>query len=548
MSEITIALIAVIVLGLFGLAGCGDGDSDDPAPQFVPGSVDVVPRPSDVKVDPAGSAFTFDARTIIAADEEARGAGDLLVEWLRGPFATGAATVDARGAQPTNSVWLTTAGADPELGRDGYELEVLPDRIRLRALAAPGFVHGVQTLRQLLPAEIELGTPVDGVGWSVPSVQIRDVPRFAWRGLLIDTSRTFLSKEFLLRQLELLALYKISVLHLHLTDDQGWRLEIESYPQLHQRGSQWDAAQAPGERSGFYTKDDIREIVARATALGIEVLPEIDMPGHVVAALHAMPELACRAAPDMPRTADEFPIIPWLQHPLTETVLCVCDEHVYEVIEAVLDEVIELFPSPFIHVGGDEVSGESEWQASYLCRAMIESGAVADVDHLQAYFQKRIEDFLRSRGKRMLAWDEALTREHVGTPSERLSDDVAFMFWRDFMPVPDRLYDRDVVATPFTHLYLDYPTRIDKIYEFEPVPDGLSDEQAARVLGAEAAMWTGYPNARSEEGTERGIFPRLLAVAELAWSPRELRDFDDFSRRLEGQRRRLEMLGVALGP
>src|SRR6185295_12424702 len=184
---------------------------------------------------------------------------------------------------PRNSVLLTTSGADAALGRDGYEIEVTPQRVRLRAAAAPGFVHGVQTLRQLLPAEIELRAASPGVVWSVPSVRIRDLPRFGWRGLLIDTSRFFPSKAFVLRELDLLALYKISVLHLHLTDDQGWRVEIDSYPALHELGSQWDAEQAPGERGGYYTKDDLREIVARAGALGIEVVPEIDMPDHSVA-------------------------------------------------------------------------------------------------------------------------------------------------------------------------------------------------------------------------------------------------------------------------
>jgi hypothetical protein len=262
---------------------------------------------------------------------------------------------------------------------------------------------------------------VPGVVWSVPSVQIRDVPRFGWRGLLIDTSRTFFPKEFLLRQLELMALYKLSVLHLHLTDDQGWRLEIESHPKLHELGSQWDAQRAPNERSGYYTKADIREIVDRATALGIEVLPEIDMPGHIVAALHALPELACRTAPDQPRSADEFPIVPATERPFPKNILCVCDERVYEVIQAVLDEVIALFPNAFVHVGGDEVVRRDEWEQGYLCRDLIERGVVESTDHLQGYFQKRIEDFLRSRGRRMIAWDEALVHEQPDTPSERLS-------------------------------------------------------------------------------------------------------------------------------
>jgi hexosaminidase len=338
------------------------------------------------------------------------------------------------------------------------------------------------------------------------------------------------------------------VLHLHLTDDQGWRLEVESHPALHELGSQWDAQLAPGERGGYYSKDDLREIVARATALGIEVLPEIDMPGHVVAALHALPELACGIAPNEPRSADEFSIIPWIQRPLTRHVLCVCDEHAYDVMQAVLDEVIDLFPSPFIHVGGDEVILRQEWEDGYLCQDLVDRAVVASADRLQAYFQKRIEDHLTARGRRMIAWDETLETEQPAVASERLSDQVGFMFWRDFLPVPERLYERDVVLAPFSRLYLDYPTGIDLIYGVDPAPPTLTPEQAAHVLGAEAAMWTGYDNARSEIGVERGIFPRVLALAELAWTPQELRDFADFSQRLTVQQRRLELLGVSFGP
>ncbi len=240
---------ALIVLSAMGLIGCGEGDSSTLEPQFVPGSVGVVPRPAEVKVDAAGSVFVFNVDTTVITrrgEDTASAAADLLVELLRGPF-PGGEPVEAWGLrQQPNSVLLTTAEADPTLGRDGYELEVTPDGVRLRALAPFGFVHGVQTLRQLLPPDIERRAAVPGVEWSVPSVQIRDVPRFAWRGLLIDTSRTFVAKEFLLRQLELLALYKVSVLHLHLTDDQGWRLEIDAYPRLHELGSQWDAEQAAG--------------------------------------------------------------------------------------------------------------------------------------------------------------------------------------------------------------------------------------------------------------------------------------------------------------
>jgi hexosaminidase len=548
----TAIVVALAIVAAAAIAGCGDESSDDPGVEFVPGSVDVVPRPSEVEVDAAGSVFVVDERTLVTVvrgESDARAAAELLVELLRGPFPTIADAAETARPRPRpNAVLLTVAGADAALGRDGYELTVTSDHVTLRAVHPAGFVHGVQTIRQLLPAEIELRAVQPDVSWSVASVHIRDVPRFAWRGLLIDTSRTFVSKAFLLRQLELLALYKISVLHLHLTDDQGWRLEVDAHPQLHELGSRWDAQRAPDERGGYYTKDDIREIVDRATALGITVVPEIDMPGHIVAALHAMPELACRTAPDVPRTAEEFPIIPWIERPLTPNVLCVCDERVYAVIEAVLDEVVELFPGPFVHVGGDEVARREEWEASYLCQGLIERGVVAGPDRLQAYFQKRIEDYLTARGRRMIAWDEALENEAPDTPSERLSSDAAFMFWRDFMAAPDRLYERDVVLAPFSQLYLDYPTRLERVYEFDPAPASLTAEQAAHVLGAEAAMWTGYPNARTEEGVEKGIFPRLLALAELSWTPQALRDGADFSRRVEGQRRRLDMLGVASGP
>jgi hexosaminidase len=540
------------ILAIVGVAACGDDDHPTRGPEFVPGSVDVVPLPADVEVDALGSVFMFDADTavrVVRGEAESRAAAQLLVDLLRGPFPARESPSEVPHPRaPRNSVLLTTSGADPALGRDGYELEVTPQRVRLRAAAAPGFVHGVQTLRQLLPAEVELRAASPGVAWSVPSVRIRDLSRFPWRGLLIDTSRFFPSKAFVLRELDLLALYKISVLHLHLTDDQGWRVEIDSYPALHELGSQWDAEQAPNERGGYYTKDDLREIVARAGELGIEVVPEIDMPGHSVAALHAMPELACRDSDDEPRSADEFPIIPWTKRALSNAVLCVCDERVYDVLQTVLDEIIDLFPSQFVHVGGDEVTSLAEWEASPLCQQLIARGVVAGADHLQAYFEHRIEAYLRAHGRRMIAWDEALTSERPDLPAERLSDDAAFSFWRDFLSIPDRLYARDVVATPFTRLYFDYATSIERAYGFDPAPPTLTSDQAAHVLGAEAAMWTGFSTARSEPAIEQHIFPRVLALAELGWTTQAQRDFGDFSRRLAVQQRRLDMLGVAQGP
>jgi hexosaminidase len=383
----------------------------------------------------------------------------------------------------------------------------------------------------------------------VPSVRIVDQPRFAWRGFMLDVSRTFLPIETLHRWLERLALLKLSVFHLHLTDDQGWRIESERYPALHELASRFDPVRFPGERGGYYTQAELRELVAHAARLGIEIVPEIDLPGHSLALLHALPELACRLEADVPRRREEFSLHPWAVGPLIhDEVVCACDERVYPVLEAILDEVLDIFPGRWIHLGGDEVP-KTEWAASALCAAFVEREGLNDLEHVQAVFTKRMEEFLARRGRRLIGWDETLVAAAHGDARTALAPDTAVMRWRDYLPDAPGLYEQPVVQTPFSALYLDYYRfPLARAYGFEPVPGHLTAAQQANVLGVQANLWTGYPPQRSEARVDQYAFPKLAALAEVAWSPAARRDLDDFRTRYASFATRLEVLGVDTSP
>jgi len=547
-TALLLALGALITIA----AACGDRSTGSREPLFVPGEVAIIPRPEAVWVDSGGSRFVLDADTAIiveagssAADDAAR----LLVDLLQKAFPDSpgprvqSGLGDVRGA-----ILLTSSDTDPALGDEGYELIVKQDGVVVRATGARGLLHGVQSLRQLLPPEIEGANAADP---SLPSVRIVDRARFPWRGLMLDTSRFFLPVEYVLRTIDLLALHKMNVLHFHLSDDQGWRIESERHPELHLVGSVWDAERAPTERGGYYTRAELETIVAHARRLGVEVVPEVDMPGHTVAILRALPELACSPSPDVVRQRDEFRITPWFDGPLIhEEVLCACDERVYAFVADVLDELVAIFPSPWIHLGGDETP-TAEWATSHLCAGLAAAGTIEGVEDVQAYFSHRVEELVRARGKRLLGWSEVLRNEQASAGRFALSDSFTTMHWNGITAGnPPRLFDRDVVQSPIFTLYLDWyaSTSLEQVYAYEPVPDGLSPAQAAHVLGAQGNMWTGFPQQRSLERIDVHLFPKLLAIAELTWSSRERRDFADFETRRAVHERRLDALGVTRGP
>lgn len=540
-------------IALLAIVGCGDGGTEETVqePELVPGEIAVIPRPNAVWVDAAGSAFNFDAGTRVLIDAEApalRPAADALRDTLAVQWPALAPVRVHRGAEAPVGTVLMTAAADAELGEEGYELVVTAARVTVRARTADGARHAVQTLRQLLPPEIE-SAPAAAAAWSVASVRIVDRPRFAWRGFMLDVSRTFFPIDYLHRWLELMALLKLSVFHLHLTDDQGWRIEIDAFPELHELASRFDAERFPDERGGYYTKDELRGLVAHAERLGIEIVPEIDLPGHSLALLHALPELACRQQADVPRRREEFSIHPWAVGPLIhEEIVCACDERVYAVLETILDEVLDVFPGRWIHLGGDEVP-KAEWEASALCQALIADQGLNDLEHLQALFTKRMEQFLAARGRTLIGWDETLTAAAHGDQRTALAPETAVMRWRDYAPDAPGLYDRPVVQTPFSALYLDYYRfPLARAYAYEPVAARLTPAQQANVLGVQANMWTGYASQRSEGRVDQYAFPKLAALAEVAWSTPDRRDFADFQARYPQLAARLERLGVDTSP
>ena len=508
--------------------------------------VAVVPRP--VRVERGPGTLVLGPGTRLRADTGVRRTAELLQEELR--RATGwPFPIDGdkgrKAAGP--GIRLRLDPALRGLGAEGYRLVVSPRGADVVAPSAAGVFHGVQTLRQLLPPEVFRRAPVPGVRWEVPAVVVEDAPRFGWRGSHLDVARHFAPKKAVLEHLDLMALHKLNVFHWHLTDDQGWRVEIRKYPRLTEVGAVRRETQVGRDfdrgdgvpHGGFYTQEDVREVVRYAAERFITVVPEIEMPGHAQAILAAYPELGNTDAP----------VEVWTRWGISERVLNV-EERTIAFLEDVLAEVVELFPAPFVHVGGDEVP-PVEWEASGAVRAKMREVGARGPEELHSWFNGRIGAFLASRGRRLVGWDEILE----GGPPVPGS---VVMSWRGTKGgLEAARAGHDVVMAPTSHTYLDYshskepgePLAIggflplETVYAFEPVPPELeATDRAGCVLGAQAQLWTEYlPTPRH---VEYMAWPRLAALAEVVWSPRERRDWESFRARLEPHLARLEALDV----
>lgn len=452
-------------------------------------------------------------------------------------------------------------------GPEGYRLDTTAHSVTLTAAAEPGLLHAAQTLRQLLGPEAFRRAPVTARRhWPVPAVTLEDGPRFRWRGLMLDVARHFLPKDGVLRYLDLMAAHKLNVLHLHLTDDQGWRIEIRSHPRLTEVGS-WRPRTKIGHRAsalweekphgGFYTRDDLREIVAYAAARHIAVVPEIDIPGHSQAAIAAYPELGNTDVVDTSALGvwDDWGISPHVLAP-TDTTL--------RFYEEVLEEVLELFPpdaapftgfSRFVHIGGDECP-KDEWRRSPAAQARIRDLGLDGEDGLQAWFVRHFDDWLTARGRRLIGWDEIL--------EGGLAPGAAVSSWRGYEGgITAARAGHDVVMCPERAVYLDhrqdpgpeepvpigFVRTLEDVHRFAPVPPELTEEQAAHVLGAQANVWT---EVMEDQGrVDYQAFPRLAAFAEALWSalpPPAERDFAEFESRMAVHYARLDALGVAYRP
>ncbi len=437
--------------------------------------------------------------------------------------------------KPDNSILITTEHQAPELGEEGYQLEITPTRITLRAEDRAGFFYATQSLRQLLPPELQSGKTKSQNSITLPCLSITDQPAFAWRGMLLDCVRHFMTKDFIMRQIDLIAYHKLNVLHLHLTDDQGWRIEIEQYPRLTEVAA-W--REDDGKRyGGFYSKKDLKEIVEYAQSRSVTVIPEIEMPGHSSAAISAYPELSCKGEP-IPVKAK------WA---VFEDVLCAGKDNTFQFLEDVLEEVIDIFPAPYIHIGGDEAPRKN-WETCPHCQKRIEDEGLQNEHELQSYLIRRIERFLSERGKRLIGWDEILF-------GGGLPNSMIVQSWRgDAGTITAAKMGLDTICSSLDYVYFDYPldeeaprpawmkvTPLEKVYEFSPVPKELNPKQADHVLGSECAMWTEYA---PQELVDNRLYPRLCAFSERLWSPATTHDWDDFQHRLTIHKPRLDALGV----
>ncbi|MEU2426053.1 beta-N-acetylhexosaminidase [Streptomyces sp. NPDC007851] len=516
--------------------------------------MDVIPEPLDV-LSHGDGFFELDAGTAIAA-----GAGAERTErWLRGTL--GAATglpLPPGGNADENVIRLSVDPAvTGELGAEGYRLTVAPTGVQLAGGGPAGLFWGAQTLRQLLGPDAFRRAPLSGGSRRLPSCRLQDAPRFPWRGLMLDVARHFMPKEGVLRYLDLMAAHKLNVFHFHLTDDQGWRIRIERYPRLTEVGS-WRPRTKFGHRAsplweekphgGHYTQDDIREIVAYAAERHITVVPEIDVPGHSQAAIAAYPELGNT---DVIDTAS---LTVWDTWGISPNVLAPTD-NTLRFYEGVFEEVLELFPSEFIHVGGDECL-KDQWRASPVAQARIKELGLAGEDELQAWFVGHFAKWLSARGRRLIGWDEIL--------EGGVAEGAAVASWRGYGGgIAAARAGHDVVMCPEQHVYLDhrqadgadepvpigYVRTLEDVYRFEPVPPGLDESRTRRILGAQANLWTEVMEDHAR--VDYQAFPRLAAFAEVAWSalpaPPE-RDFAGFERRMATHYRRLDALGVAYRP
>lgn len=426
---------------------------------------------------------------------------------------------------------------DESLPAEGYELNVDGEGIEVRASQFPGFLYALQSLEQLLPAAVYGTEPAPDAAWEVPCVKIADAPRFAYRGMHLDVARHFFSVDEVKRYIDVMAIHKLNTLHWHLTDDQGWRIEIKRYPELTAVGSIRKATVVRKEwgtydgtpYGGFYTQDEIRDVVKYAADRGVTVIPEIDLPGHMLAALTAYPELGCTGGP--------YEV--WGRWGVADDVLCPGREKTFEFLEGVLTEVMELFPSEYIHIGGDECP-KVRWEKCPRCQAKIRQlGLKDDGEHtaehyLQSYVTDRIGKFLARHGRRIIGWDEIL--------EGRAPSDAVVMSWRGSEGgIAAAKLGHDVIMTPNSHFYFDYYQSLDtdaepfgiggyipmeQVYSYDPAFPELTPEQQRHILGVQANLWTEY--VLSDEHLEYMLLPRLAALSEVQWCLPETKDWNRF--------------------
>ena len=508
----------------------------------------IIPKP--VSTEWRQGAFSINKNTVLVADMPDAPSASFFSAYLERIYGLHLTTLSP-GKQPaSNYIRLTTSPATSGTREGRYTLLATKDAITITGDTHPGTFYGMQTLIQLLPADAS-SLPAGPAGvkadpsstLSIPAVSIEDYPRFAYRGLHLDVGRHFFPADFVKKYIDYIALHKMNYFHWHLTEDQGWRIEIKKYPGLTDIGSCRNGTiigHNPGigndsiRYCGYYTQEEIKDIVKYAADRYITIIPEIELPGHSSAALTAYPWLGCTGGPYQVQQR-------W---GVFKDVFCAGNDSTFQFLEDVLDEVMALFPSRYIHIGGDECP-KTSWKACPKCQKRIRDNGLKDENELQSYFVQRIEKYINSKGRQIIGWDEIL--------EGGLAPNATVMSWRGEQGGIDAAkLNHDVIMTPGEYVYFDHAQLqnddsltiggylpLDKVYQYEPVPHGLTDDQAKHIWGAQANVWSEYMS--NPRKVEYMLFPRLSALSEVLWSPKEQRSWPDFEQRLQTQYKRYEL-------
>ena len=495
----------------------------------------IIPKPVSLKTN--NGTFRIDRNTVIVADEGNRDAADFFNKYLEDYYGFNLNT--AESAQKNYIRFSSRTFVKAPENKEHYTFTSTSKGVDITGDSYDGTFRGTQTLIQLLP-------PAKATSLSIPQVSIDDQPRLGYRGLMLDVGRHFFGVDYVKRFIDYIALHKMNTFHWHLTEDQGWRIEIRKYPKLTEVGAYRDGTiigHHPGTGNdnirygGFYTQEEIKDVLEYAKKRHITVVPEIEMPGHAGAALASYSYLGCTGGPyEVSQT--------WGVH---KDVYCAGNDSVFTFLEGVLDEVMELFPSEYIHIGGDECPKDA-WKVCPKCQKRIKELGLKDEHELQSYFIQRIEKYVNSKGKKIIGWDEIL--------EGGLAPNATVMSWRgEKGGIEAAKQDHDVIMTPTTYVYFDYAQQknedslviggylpIEKVYGYEPVPQVLNDAQKKRILGGQANVWTEYMS--NPRKVEYMIFPRVAALSEVLWSPAKSRNWDDFKKRLPLQLKRYDLWGT----
>jgi hexosaminidase len=511
-------------------------------------SLPLIPRPKDLQT--GEGFFAFSAETAIRFDRQLAAETGLLAEKIERLTGQKTKTVAEELRIHLASEISLDLDAGLPLKRGGYRMTVTPGGVKIVGKDAAGAFAGAQTLLQLLPAQ----APMPESPVKIPALQISDEPEFAWRGMHLDCGRHFFPLEDLKKFIDQMAFHKLNVFHWHLTEDQGWRIEIKKYPKLTEVGAFRDSTPPYGNRNsddkkrygGFYTQEQVRELVAYASARHITIVPEIELPGHAAAAIAAYPQFGNTDIPNYhPQVMTRWGVHPYVFAPKEET---------FAFLEDVLTEVCALFPSKFIHIGGDEAP-KSQWNQSKFAKEVMQREGLKNADELQSYFIRRIEKFLASKNRSLVGWDEI---QEGGLPKS-----ATMMVWRDLNWARHALdLGNNVVMAPNAFAYLDHYQRpaseelskgpeyeaiggflpVSKLYGYDPASVARNDKERGQILGVQAQLWTEY--MKDWKKVEYMAFPRIAALAEIAWLPKDKKDYEDFRARLDGVMKFYDALGI----